>query len=57
MISHINQISEIKQQLEAINQHVDDTDMVICLLQSLPEEYENLIVSLESQFGSAEITF
>lgn len=57
MVDHINKITDIKQQLESINQHVDENDLVITLLQSLPSDYENLIVSLESQFGSDEIDF
>lgn len=46
---HINHIKEIAEELESINSPVTEDDLVLVILGSLPEAYNNLITSLESR--------
>ena len=46
---HINCITQITQQLRAINAPVNDEDIAITLLINLPESYDGLITALEIQ--------
>lgn len=49
MLTHINEVKTLAEQLEAIGASVNDEDLVITLLCSLPESYGFLITALESR--------
>ena len=49
MITHINALRTLGEQLGAIGAGVSEDDMVITLLGSLPESYQYLIIALESR--------
>lgn len=49
MQAHINQVRELAEQLDAIGAPVTDSDIAMTLLCSLPEQYDSLIVALESR--------
>ena len=49
MQAHVNGIRDLADQLDAIGSAVDDSDIAMTLLCSLPEDYESLIVALESR--------
>ena len=54
---HINNLTELKTQLEAIGYIVNDIMMVMVLFDSLPTDYENLIIALEAQKGTIDFEF
>jgi len=56
MQSHINKVRELADQLDAIGDPVKDRDLAIIMLCSLPEQYNPLIISLESR-SPEDITF
>lgn len=56
MQAHINNVREIADQLDAIGAPVNDSDIAMTLLCSLPEQYDSLTVALESR-PSNELTF
>ena len=49
MQQHINKVMTLAEQLEGIGAPVNDEDIAMTLLCSLPESYENLIIALESR--------
>ena len=57
MAGHINKIKMMAQQLEAIGAPASEDDIVTTLLYSLPESFEQLIVSLESRADSLDLEF
>lgn len=48
MIDHINYVKTLAEHLEAVGDPVSDGDLVIILLSSLPEEFNNLVTALET---------
>ena len=48
MVEHVNEIKTISEDLEAIDDPVDEKDLVMILLSSLPEGYNNLLTTLET---------
>lgn len=52
MQEHINKVTTLSEQLEAIGAKISDEDIAMTLLCSLPQSYENLIVALESRADS-----
>ena len=48
MIDHVNKLKTIAEQLEALDDPVSDKDLVMILISSLPDEYNNLITALET---------
>ena len=48
MIDHVNKLKTIAEQLEALDDPVADKDLVMILISSLPDEYNNLITALET---------
>lgn len=55
MQTHINNVKDLAEQLDAIGAAVNDNDVAMTLLSSLPEQYDNLIVALEAR-PSEELT-
>lgn len=49
MQEHINKVTTLAEQLEAIGATISDDDIAMTLLCSLPESYESLLVALESR--------
>ncbi|KAF0706886.1 hypothetical protein AaE_013899 [Aphanomyces astaci] len=49
MLTHINQLKTLAEQLEAVGAPVSEDDLVITLLCSLSESYDVLITALESR--------
>ena len=48
MVDHVNELKTISENLEAIEDPVLEKDLVMILLSSLPEEYNNLLTILET---------
>ena len=48
MTTHINDIKTISEHLEAVEDPVDEKDLVMILISSWPSEYNNLITTLET---------
>ena len=48
MINHINYIKTLSEHLEAVEDPVQEKDLVIILISSLPDEYNYLITALET---------
>ena len=48
MVSHVNNIKTIAEHLEAVEDPVLEKDLVMILISSLPDEYNNLITALET---------
>ena len=48
MTEHVNHVKTLSEHLEALEDPVRERDLVIVLLSSLPEEYNNLITTLET---------
>ena len=48
MVTHVNNIKTIAEHLEAINDEVAGKFLVMILISSLPNEYNNLITTLET---------
>ena len=48
MQTHVNYLKTISEHLEAIDDKVEEKDLVIILLSSLPEEYNHLVTALET---------
>ena len=57
MISHINKVRSMAQQLEAIGAEVREEDIVMTLLSSLPQTYGSLIIALESRSEDLTMEF
>ena len=56
MIDHINYIKTLSEHLEAVDDPVQEKDLVIILISSLPEEYNYLITALET-IGEEKLTW
>ena len=48
MIDHVNKLKTIAEHLEALDDIVAEKDLVMILISSLPDEYNNLITTLET---------
>ena len=48
METHINNLKTTSEYLEALDDEVQEKDLVMILISSLPDEYNNLITTLES---------
>ena len=48
IFSHIKKIRSIQEHLQAIDDPIEDKDLVIILLSSLPPEYDYLVTALET---------
>ena len=57
MQEHINKVTTLAEQLEAIGAPVSDEDIAMTLLCSLPPSYENFLVTLESQADNLTVEF
>ena len=49
MQDHINKIKALQDKLESMGGNLQEEDVLTVLLASLPESYETLVISLESQ--------
>lgn len=54
---HINNLIDLKIQLEAVGHHVNEIMMIMVLLESLPRDYDSLIIALETQKESIDFDF
>ena len=48
MVNHVNHVKTLSEHLEAVDDPVIEKDLVMILISSLPEEYNNLITALET---------
>ena len=48
MIDHVNNLKTISERLESLDDGVAEKDLVMILISSLPENYNNLITTLET---------
>ncbi len=48
MLAHINMVKALADQLRSIEVNIEDEDMYMVLLMSLPPSFDNLVTSLES---------
>ena len=48
MVQHINNIKTISEHLEALDNPVSEEDLVMILFTSVPEDYNNLVTTLET---------
>ena len=48
MVGHVNNLKTIAEHLEALDDAVAEKDLVMILISSLPEEFNNLITALET---------
>ena len=48
MVEHVNKLKTIAEHLEALDDMVSEKDLVMILISSLPEDFNNLITTLET---------
>ena len=48
IVSHVNKLKSLQEHLLAIDDPIEDKDLVIILLSSLPTEYDYLVTALET---------
>ena len=48
MISHVNNVKSISEQLEAVDDPVEEKDLYMILIASWPRQYNNLVTNLET---------
>ncbi len=47
MLAHINMVKALADQLRSIEVNIEDEDVYMVLLMSLPPSFDNLVTSLE----------
>jgi hypothetical protein len=50
LLAHINMVKALADQLRSIEVKIEDEDVYMVLLMSLPPSFDNLVTSLESMF-------
>jgi hypothetical protein len=48
LLAHINMLKALADQLRSIEVNIEDEDVYMVLLMSLPPSFDNLVTSLES---------
>ena len=56
MLEHINQLRSLHDQLKEMGENIDDGELAITLLASLPDEFKPLITALDA-VGEDKVTF
>ena len=56
MLEHINQLRSLHDQLKEMGANIDDGELAMTLLASLPDEYKPLITTLDA-VGEDKVTF
>ena len=52
IVTHLNKLKSLQEHLQAIDDLIEDKDLVIILLSSLPPEYDYLVTALETIDGT-----
>jgi hypothetical protein len=50
LLTHINMVKALADQLCSIEVKIEDEDMYMVLLMSLPSSFDNLVMNLESMY-------
>lgn len=57
MQTHVNKLIELRYQLEGVGHKINTMMMIMVLLDSLPKDYENLVIALETQKELVDFDF